>query len=179
MLKGYSLTAFASKADMPLRALCKIVHNSLSSTAPTWRDSSAALVLLSGFYLVLVALASYGFGAYIAARPVDRHLGNHGIPQWDRRIARLGAGDFVDGLDCVGGCSGRSTLANIFTANCSNSDLRWRSRASPSTWSGGVGRQARDGAPSCAITCRRSPPWICSSSRPLASICSMPSSSFD
>jgi hypothetical protein len=27
--------------------------------------------------------------------------------------------------------------------------------------------------------CRRSPPWICSSSRPLASICSMPSSSFD
>jgi hypothetical protein len=68
MLKGYSLSAFASKADMPLRARCKIVHNSLSSTAPTWRDSSAALVLLSGFYLVLVALASYGFGAYIAAR---------------------------------------------------------------------------------------------------------------
>jgi hypothetical protein len=47
------------------------------------------------------------------------------------------------------------------------------------TWSSGVGRQARDGAPSCAITCRRSLPWICSSSRPLASICSMPSSSFD
>jgi hypothetical protein len=35
MLKGYSLSAFASKADMPLRARCKIVHNSLSSTAPT------------------------------------------------------------------------------------------------------------------------------------------------
>ena len=32
---------------------------------------------------------------------------------------------------------------------------------------------------SCAITRRTSPPWICSSSRPLASICSMPSSSFD
>jgi len=34
----------------------------------TWRGSSAALVLLSGLYLVLVATASYGFGAYIAAR---------------------------------------------------------------------------------------------------------------
>src|SRR6266516_1204759 len=39
------------------------------------------------------------------------------------------------------------------------------------------GRQVRDGAPSCAITCRRSLPWICSSCRPLASICSTPSSS--
>ena len=37
------------------------------ATAPTWRDSSAACVL-SGLYLVLVATASYGFGAYIAAR---------------------------------------------------------------------------------------------------------------
>jgi hypothetical protein len=34
-------------------------------------------------------------------------------------------------------------------------------------------------APSCAITRRRSPPWICSSFRPLASIWSMPSYSFD
>jgi hypothetical protein len=41
---------------------------SLSSTAPTWRDASIALVLLSGLYLVLMALASYGFGAYLAAR---------------------------------------------------------------------------------------------------------------
>ena len=31
----------------------------------------------------------------------------------------------------------------------------------------------------CVITRRTSPPWICSSCRPLASICSMPSLSFD
>jgi len=41
---------------------------SVSSTAPTWRDASIALVLASGFYLVLVALASYSFGGYVAAR---------------------------------------------------------------------------------------------------------------
>ena len=43
-----------------------------------------------------------------------------------------------------------------------SSDLRSRSRQWPSTWSRGVDRQVRDGAPSCAIMCRRLPPWICS-----------------
>ena len=51
-----------------LHAFAGAIGISLSSTAPTWRDSSAVLVLLSGCYLILVALASYGFGAYIAAR---------------------------------------------------------------------------------------------------------------
>src|SRR6476619_2073314 len=40
----------------------------ISSASPTWRDTSFALVLLSGLYLVLVALASYGLGGYIAGR---------------------------------------------------------------------------------------------------------------
>jgi hypothetical protein len=58
----------ASALAFVLHAFAGAIGVSLSSTAPTWRDSSAALVLLSGLYLVLVALASYGFGAYIAAR---------------------------------------------------------------------------------------------------------------
>jgi len=37
----------------------------LSSTSPTWRDTSFAFVLLSGLYLVLAALASYCLGGYI------------------------------------------------------------------------------------------------------------------
>src|ERR1039458_3718476 len=40
-----------------------------------------------------------------------------------------------------------------------------------------AGRQVRDGAPFCGTTRRTSLPWICSSFRPLASTCSMPSSS--
>lgn len=39
-----------------------------SSTAPTWRDASVALQLLSGLYLVLVAVLSLGVGGYIAGR---------------------------------------------------------------------------------------------------------------
>lgn len=58
----------ASALALVLHAFAGAVGISLSSTAPTWRDSSAVLVLVSGLYLVLVALASYGFGAYITAR---------------------------------------------------------------------------------------------------------------
>src|SRR5215216_1114265 len=56
-------------------ALAFVLHSfavaiglSVSSTAPTWRDASLALVLLSGLYLILVALAAYGFGGYVAGR---------------------------------------------------------------------------------------------------------------
>jgi hypothetical protein len=47
----------------------------VSSTAPTWRDASFALVALSGLYLVLVALVSYGFGGYVAGRMRTRLSG--------------------------------------------------------------------------------------------------------
>ena len=40
----------------------------VTSTAPTWRDSSAVLQLLSGLYLVLVAIAAFGAGGYVAGR---------------------------------------------------------------------------------------------------------------
>jgi len=40
----------------------------VSSTAPTWRDASFALAFLSGIYLILTAILSYGSGAYLAAR---------------------------------------------------------------------------------------------------------------
>src|SRR5438094_488113 len=40
------------------------------------------------------------------------------------------------------------------------------------------GPPPRAGAPSCVTTRRTSPPWTCSSFRPLASTCSMPLSSF-
>ena len=48
-------------------ALASVLHGfaaaigmSVTSTAPTWRDASIALWLLSGLYLIAVALASYG-----------------------------------------------------------------------------------------------------------------------
>jgi hypothetical protein len=56
-------------------ALALVLHGfaaalglSASSAAPTWRDASFALVLLSGLYLVVAAILSYGFGGYLAGR---------------------------------------------------------------------------------------------------------------
>jgi hypothetical protein len=40
----------------------------VSSAAPTWRDSSVALWLLSGIFLILQALISFGCGGYLAGR---------------------------------------------------------------------------------------------------------------
>lgn len=65
----------------------------VSSAAPTWRDASWALWLLSGIYLVLQALISFGCGGYIAGRTqvpldlsndeeVERRDGLHGIAAW-------------------------------------------------------------------------------------------------
>ena len=71
----------------------------ISSPSPTRRDTSFALVLLSGLYLVLVALASYGLGGYIAGRMQRRsdpselpefEDGMHGLVVWG--IATLLAG---------------------------------------------------------------------------------------
>src|SRR5437762_11246789 len=38
------------------------------SAAPTWRDASVALWLLSGIYLILVSLVSFGLIGYVAGR---------------------------------------------------------------------------------------------------------------
>jgi hypothetical protein len=70
-----------------LHGFALAVGFSLSSTAPTWRDTSFALVLASGLYLVLMAFVSYGFGGYVAAR-----LHVPGV------AGTIDAGEFRDGL---------------------------------------------------------------------------------
>jgi len=65
----------------------------VSSTAPTWRDASAALWLLSGLYLIIQAAISFGVGGYIAGRmslgaaasdasEIERRDGLHGLAAW-------------------------------------------------------------------------------------------------
>jgi hypothetical protein len=80
-------------------ALAFVLHSfalaiglSVMSTAPTWRDGSAMLWVLSGVYLLLVAIASYGFGGYIAgamrgtgaltADQTEMRDGAHGLIVW-------------------------------------------------------------------------------------------------
>jgi hypothetical protein len=73
----------------------------VSSTAPTWRDASVALWLLSGLYLILQAVLSFGFGGYIAGRArqplvaiepeeVESRDGLHGLAVWALAVV-LGA----------------------------------------------------------------------------------------
>jgi hypothetical protein len=62
----------AAALGLVLDAFATAVGLAVSSTAPTWRDSSAALWILSGVYLIVVAVASYGLGGYVVGRMRDR-----------------------------------------------------------------------------------------------------------
>ena len=77
-----------------LHSFAAAIGLAISSTAPTWRDSSMMLQLLSGLYLVLVALAAFGVGGYIAGRmrspldvvgsddEIEFRDGTHGLLVW-------------------------------------------------------------------------------------------------
>ena len=51
-----------------LHSFAAAIGLAVSSSAPTWRDSSLMLQLLSGLYLVLAAIVAFGVGGYIAGR---------------------------------------------------------------------------------------------------------------
>src|SRR5579859_1319573 len=86
-----ALTATAGSSI--LIAFGAAVGLGVSSASPTWRDASVALWLLSGIFLILAALVSFGCGGYLAgrARPsydgvaaedVERRDGWHGLASW-------------------------------------------------------------------------------------------------
>jgi hypothetical protein len=65
----------------------------VSSAAPTWRDASVALWVLSGIYLILQALISFGCGGYLTGRcrlpyggtiseDAEKRDGLHGVASW-------------------------------------------------------------------------------------------------
>lgn len=81
---GVSFTLLAFGAGIGL---------SVASTAPTWRDSSAWLWIISGLFLIFVALSAFGLGGYIAGRmrasfrtptvpETEFRDGVHGIVTW-------------------------------------------------------------------------------------------------
>jgi hypothetical protein len=79
-------TVTAAAVALVLHTFAAAIGIAVGSTAPTWRDASFALLLLSGLYLLLTAIVSYGFGAYIAARLRPRL----GVPFDDDRDYREG-----------------------------------------------------------------------------------------
>src|SRR5438552_16591279 len=55
----------AAALALVLHAFALAIGMSVSSAAPTWRDASFALILLSGLYVVFAPLASYGCACYL------------------------------------------------------------------------------------------------------------------
>lgn len=58
----------AAGVSFTLLAFGSGIGLSVASTAPTWRDSSPWRWLLSGLFLVFIALCSFGVGGYAAGR---------------------------------------------------------------------------------------------------------------
>ena len=88
------LGAFAATAlSSVLLTFAVTIGLGVTSTAPTWRDASAALAILSGLYLIIQAVLSFGLGGYIAghsrlpagaaAADETEHVdGAHGLGTW-------------------------------------------------------------------------------------------------
>src|ERR1700710_2636727 len=102
----------ATALSLILVTFAAAVGLGVSSTSPTWRDASAALWILSGIYLILQALLSFGFGAYIAGRlrrplaaglsdQVENRDGLHGLAVWALAVVLGGM---------VAGLAGASTV---------------------------------------------------------------------
>lgn len=83
----------ASAVGSILIAFGTAIGLGVTSTSPTWRDASVALWLLSGIFLILIALVSFGCGGYLAGRTrhpygagaaeeIERRDGWHGIATW-------------------------------------------------------------------------------------------------
>ena len=84
----------AAAVSIILIAFGSAIGLSIVSSSPTWRDTSSALVLASGLYLLLTALVSFGFGGYVAGRLRERWTtsahtdlvefrdGTHGLLAW-------------------------------------------------------------------------------------------------
>jgi hypothetical protein len=82
----------------------------VSSAAPTWRDASVALWALSGIYLILQALISFGCGGYFAGRcrqPYDADIADEaenrdglcGVASWALAVVLSAA---LAGLIAIG-----------------------------------------------------------------------------
>ncbi|MBR1132052.1 hypothetical protein [Bradyrhizobium iriomotense] len=82
----------ASALSLILIAFATALGLGVASSAPTWRDTSFALWLLSGVYLIFQALISFGCGGYFAGRirapyvsaneDVATRDGMHGVASW-------------------------------------------------------------------------------------------------
>jgi hypothetical protein len=92
----------ASAISLVLIAFGSALGLSILSSSPTWRDASPALAVLSGLFLLLTAIASFGLGGYVAGRLRERwhqsahndvvefRDGAHGVVAWALAVVITG-----------------------------------------------------------------------------------------
>lgn len=92
----------ASAVSLVLIAFGTALGLGIVSSSPTWRDTSPALTVVSGLYLLLAALVSFGVGGYVAGRLRERwdpsahsdvvefRDGTHGVVAWALAVVITG-----------------------------------------------------------------------------------------
>ena len=91
-------TVLAAGVSFTLIAFGSAIGLSVASTSPAWRNSSAVMWILSGLFLVFIALCSFGAGGYMTGRmrnpdpseDVDFTSGMHGLVTWGLSILAAG-----------------------------------------------------------------------------------------
>jgi hypothetical protein len=82
----------AAATSFVLMGFASAVGLMVASPSPTWRDTSVWLAILSGFWIVVVAVGSFALGGYLAGRvrstwaappdEIEFRDGTHGLIAW-------------------------------------------------------------------------------------------------
>jgi hypothetical protein len=99
----------AAAASLVLIAFGTAIGLAVVSSSPTWRDTSPALTMVSGLYLLLSALVSFGLGGYVAGRLRERwdpsvHTAVGRVPGRHSRNCSLGSCRRTHWSRCRGVC---------------------------------------------------------------------------
>lgn len=89
---GIAGAIVAAATSFVLMSFASAVGLMVASPSPTWRDSSTWLAVLSGFWIIVVAVGSFALGGYLAGRvrstwrasedEVEFRDGVHGLIAW-------------------------------------------------------------------------------------------------
>ena len=91
---GIAGAIIAAATSFVLMSFASAVGLMVASPSPTWRDASVWLAILSGFWIIVVAVGSFALGGYVAGRVRSTWKASSGrgrIPRRRARADRLGA----------------------------------------------------------------------------------------
>jgi len=121
----------AAASAFVLMAFAASVGLAVASPSPTWRDASIALAILSGLWILLVAIGSFALGGYLAGRvrstwstnadEIEFRDGAHGLLVWALAIVIGGfltwaTATTLSSVTAVGATQSRVTAAEAALA---------------------------------------------------------------